>query len=144
MTIKIGINGMGRIGRAVARRARSFGMKIHYHNRSKLNQDLEAGATYHDNIKSLFSVSDILSINCPATKETKNIINKDTLLPLGLVIVICTGLLWISNELNAINYKLTNLTEKLEDQWTKRDMENWGLKLKLENPEITIPEIKNR
>ena len=76
---KLGILGMGRIGRAVAKRAKAFGMKIHYHNRSKLDQDLEAGATYHDNIKSLFSISDILSINCSATKETKKIINKKTL-----------------------------------------------------------------
>ena len=76
---KLGILGMGRIGRAVAKRAKAFGMEIHYHNRSKLNQDLEAGATYHDNIQSLFSTSDILSINCPVSKETKKIINKKTL-----------------------------------------------------------------
>jgi len=76
---RLGILGMGRIGSAVAKRARSFGMEIHYHNRSKLNQDLELGAIYHDNIQSLFSISDILSINCPATKETKKIINKKTL-----------------------------------------------------------------
>ncbi len=76
---RLGILGMGRIGRAVAKRAKAFGMEIHYHNRSKLNQDLEAGATYHDNIQSLFSTSDILSINCPVTKETKKIINKKTL-----------------------------------------------------------------
>ena len=76
---RLGILGMGRIGRAVAKRAKAFGMQIHYHNRSKLNQNLEAGAIYHDNIRSLFSISDILSINCPATKETKKIINKKTL-----------------------------------------------------------------
>ena len=76
---RLGILGMGRIGRAVAKRAKAFGMEIHYHNRSKLNRDLEAGAIYHENIQSLFSICDILSINCPATKETKNIINKKTL-----------------------------------------------------------------
>jgi glyoxylate reductase len=76
---RLGILGMGRVGRAVAKRAKAFGMEIHYHNRSKLNQDLEAGATYHENIQSLFSICDILSINCPVTKETKNIINKKTL-----------------------------------------------------------------
>ena len=76
---KLGILGMGRIGRAVAKRAKAFGMEIHYHNRSKLNQDLEAGAIYHDNIQSLFSTSDILSINCLVSKETKKIINKKTL-----------------------------------------------------------------
>ena len=85
---RLGILGMGRIGRAVALRAKSFGMKIHYHNRSRLKSDLEVGATYHDNIQSLFSVSDILSINCPVTSETKNIINKETLefFPKGAII----------------------------------------------------------
>ena len=85
---RLGILGMGRIGRAVALRAKPFGMKIHYHNRSRLKPDLEAGATYHDNIQSLFSVSDILSINCPVTSETKNIINKETLefFPKGAII----------------------------------------------------------
>ncbi len=76
---RLGILGMGRIGRAVAKRARSFGMKIHYHNRKKLSPNLELKAAYHKSIKSLFSVSDILSINCPATKQTKDIINKQTL-----------------------------------------------------------------
>ena len=76
---KLGILGMGRIGRAVAKRAKAFGMLIHYHNRSRLNKELEAGAIYHENIKSLFSTCDILSINCPATKETAKIINKETL-----------------------------------------------------------------
>jgi glyoxylate reductase len=85
---RLGILGMGRIGGAVAKRAKAFGMKIHYHNRSKLKSSLEEGAIYHNNIKSLFSVSDILSINCPATKETKNIINKETLdfFPAGAII----------------------------------------------------------
>ena len=85
---RLGILGMGRIGRAVARLSKPFGMKIHYHNRSKLKSELEDGAIYHDNIKSLFSVSDILAINCPATKETVNIINKKTLeyFPKGAII----------------------------------------------------------
>ncbi len=76
---RLGILGMGRIGRAVAQRARGFGMEIHYHNRSKLSPDLELGATYHDNIKSLFSESDFLSINCPATAETTNLLNEETI-----------------------------------------------------------------
>jgi|TARA_B110000305_G_scaffold216832_1_gene255684 lactate dehydrogenase-like 2-hydroxyacid dehydrogenase len=85
---RLGILGMGRIGRAVARLSRPFGMKIHYHNRSKLIPELEEGAIYHEDIKSLFSVSDILAINCPATEETVNIINKETLeyFPTGAII----------------------------------------------------------
>ncbi len=85
---RLGILGMGRIGRAVAKLARAFGMIIHYHNRSKLSPELEMGATYHDSIKSLFSISDFLSINCLATKETENIINAETLeyFPAGAII----------------------------------------------------------
>ena len=76
---KLGILGMGRIGRAVAKRAKGFGMKIHYHNRSKLSTNLEDGAIYHKDIKSLFGESEFLSINCPATPDTLKIINKQTL-----------------------------------------------------------------
>ncbi|MBI04690.1 MAG: D-glycerate dehydrogenase [Pelagibacteraceae bacterium] len=85
---RLGILGMGRIGRALAKIAKSFGMKIHYRNRSKLSPELEDGAIFHDSIKSLFSVSDILSICCPATQETKDIINKETLeyFPTGAII----------------------------------------------------------
>ena len=85
---RLGILGMGRIGRALAKLAKSFGMEIHYRNRSRLNPELEMGAKYHENIKSLFSVSDVLSICCPATKETQDIINKETLeyFPTGSII----------------------------------------------------------
>ena len=76
---RLGILGMGRIGRAVAKRAKAFGMEIHYHNRSKLSSDLEDGAIYHDTLKGLFEQSEFLSINCPATPETTKIINKETL-----------------------------------------------------------------
>ena len=76
---RLGILGMGRIGRAVAKRAKGFGMEIHYHNRSKLSSDLEDGAIYHKNLKSLFEQSEFLSINCPATPETIKIINRESL-----------------------------------------------------------------
>ena len=76
---RLGILGMGRIGRAIADRARSFGMKIHYYNRSRLDKNLEKDAVYHKSLESLLSVSDFFSINCPATEETKNIINKNTI-----------------------------------------------------------------
>ena len=85
---RLGILGMGRIGQKIAKIAKSLGMIIHYHNRSKLSNDKENGATYHKDLKSLMSVSDVLSVCCPATKETTNLINKQTLeyLPTGAVV----------------------------------------------------------
>jgi len=85
---RLGILGMGRIGQKIATIAKSLGMIIHYHNRSKLSKEKEQGAIYHDSLKGLFEVSDVLSICCPATKETENLINKETLeyFPSGAVI----------------------------------------------------------
>ena len=85
----LGIFGMGRIGQAVAERAKSFGMKIHYYNRKKLTSNLENGAIYHESLKSLIKASDFFSINCPATEKTKKIINEKTLsyFPNGAVII---------------------------------------------------------
>tara|TARA_B100001029_G_C15061503_1_gene458916 strand:- start:365 stop:1318 length:954 start_codon:yes stop_codon:yes gene_type:complete len=85
---RLGILGMGRIGQKIANIAKSLGMIIHYHNRSQLSKDKEQGSIYHKDLKSLFSVSDVLSICCPATKETQNLINKDTIeyFPKGAII----------------------------------------------------------
>tara|TARA_Y100000590_G_scaffold395007_1_gene474621 strand:+ start:88 stop:1041 length:954 start_codon:yes stop_codon:yes gene_type:complete len=85
---RLGILGMGRIGQKIAKIAKSLGMIIHYHNRSKLNDDKEQGATYHDKLIDLLKVSDVLSICCPASKETLDMINKETIeyLPKGAVV----------------------------------------------------------
>ena len=85
---KLGILGMGRIGRAVAKRARGFDMEIHYHNRKRLSPDLEHGAIYHEKINTLFQNSEFLSINCPGSKDTENLINEDSIqnFPDGVVI----------------------------------------------------------
>ena len=85
---RLGILGMGRIGQKIAKVAKSLGMIIHYHNRSKLNEDKEQGAIYHDTLKGLLSVSDVLSICCPASKETIDMINKETIeyLPKGAIV----------------------------------------------------------
>ena len=85
---RLGILGMGRIGQKIAHIARSLGMIIHYHNRSKLTDEKENGAIYHETLDGLLSVSDVLSVCCPASKETINLINKDALekLPQGAVV----------------------------------------------------------
>ena len=86
---RLGIFGMGRIGRAVARRARGFDMEIHYNNRSRLAPELEDGAVWHDTSESLLAVSELLSINAPSSQETRKFLNAEriALLPDGAVVV---------------------------------------------------------
>lgn len=86
---RLGIIGMGRVGRAFAAKARGFDMDIHYYNRSELSADQAMGATYHDSIESLLGVADFLSLHCPATPETTDLMNAErfALLPQGAVIV---------------------------------------------------------
>jgi len=72
---RLGILGMGRVGQVVARRARGFGMKIHYHNRKRLDANQEQGAIYHSTIEELVSEIDVLSINCPASENTRGLLN---------------------------------------------------------------------
>ena len=75
----LGIIGMGRIGQIVADRARAFKMKIVYYNRNKLSNDLEKDATYYPDLKSMLPNCDYISLHTPATPETKNIINLESL-----------------------------------------------------------------
>ena len=75
----LGIIGMGRIGQIVADRARAFKMKVIYFNRNKLPKDFEKDATYYSDLKSMLPYCDYISLHTPATPETKNIINSETL-----------------------------------------------------------------
>ena len=75
----LGIVGMGRVGQVMAKRARGFDMQVHYYNRNRLPAEQEMGAQYHSTIESLLPVAQFLSLHCPATPETTNVINSDTL-----------------------------------------------------------------
>ena len=85
----LGIIGMGRIGRMAAKCAKAFGMKIIYYNRNKLSDDLEDGAKYFSDIKTMLPECDFVSIHTPATAETKHILNSSTisLLPKHAVVI---------------------------------------------------------
>ncbi|MGO4915704.1 2-hydroxyacid dehydrogenase [Pseudogemmobacter sp. W21_MBD1_M6] len=86
---RFGVLGMGRVGQVTAERARGFGMTVHYHNRSRLAPHLEKGAVFHDTVEGLMAVSDVLSLHCPSTPDTLDVINARTLalLPEGAVLV---------------------------------------------------------
>ena len=73
----LGILGLGRIGRAIARRAKTFGLQIHYHNRRRLHPDIEAelGATWWESLDQMLARIDILSINVPHTPSTFHLMN---------------------------------------------------------------------
>ncbi len=85
----LGIIGMGRIGRMAAKSAKAFGMKIFYYNRNKLSEDLEDGAKYFSDIKTMLPECDFVTIHTPATAETKHILNSSTinLLPKHAVVI---------------------------------------------------------
>lgn len=74
---RIGIIGMGRIGTAVARRAKAFGLSIHYHNRKRVNPatENELEATYWDSLDQMLARVDIVSVNCPSTPATFHLLS---------------------------------------------------------------------
>ena len=74
---RLGIVGMGRIGQALARRARAFGMQVHYHNRKPVSERIieELGATWWDDLDQMLARMDVISLNCPATRETHHLLS---------------------------------------------------------------------
>lgn len=86
---RLGIVGMGRVGRVIAKRARGFDMKIHYYNRRRLYGDDEHGAVFHETLEGLLPHCDFLALSAPATPETVGMINADrlALLPDGAIVV---------------------------------------------------------
>jgi lactate dehydrogenase-like 2-hydroxyacid dehydrogenase len=86
---RFGVIGMGRVGRVAAQRARGFDMDIHYYNRSKLSPTLEKGAHFHAAVDDLLANADVLSIHCPATDETRGLLNAERIarMPDGAIVV---------------------------------------------------------
>ncbi|MGD9799196.1 MAG: 2-hydroxyacid dehydrogenase [Parvularculaceae bacterium] len=78
---KLGIIGLGRVGEAVARRARAFGLSIHYHNRKPINPHIEEelDATFWPDLDEMLPRMDIVSINCPATPQTRHLLSRERL-----------------------------------------------------------------
>jgi lactate dehydrogenase-like 2-hydroxyacid dehydrogenase len=86
---RLGIVGMGRVGRVAARRARGFDMLIHYHDVRRLPPDQEQGAIFHPTPEDLMPHCDFLSFHCVATPETRKMLNAEriALLPTGAIVV---------------------------------------------------------
>ncbi len=86
---KLGIFGFGKIGRALAQRARGFDMEIHYHDIVRAKPEDEKGAIFHDTLDSLLSVSEFFSINAPSLPSTRYFFNKSAIekMPQGAVVV---------------------------------------------------------
>jgi lactate dehydrogenase-like 2-hydroxyacid dehydrogenase len=86
---KLGIYGFGKIGQALAQRARGFDMEIHYHDIVRQPAEKEQGAIFHDTLDSLLAVSEFFSINAPSTPETRYFFNSATIekLPQGAIVV---------------------------------------------------------
>lgn len=86
---RMGILGMGRIGQTIARRARGFDMQVHYHNRSRLAPELEAGALYHAALPDLLARSDILVLAAPSSATTRGIVGPEAIraLPQDAIVV---------------------------------------------------------
>ncbi len=78
---KLGIVGMGRIGQAIARRARAFGLEVHYHNRNRVSAAIEEelGALWWEDLDAMLSAMDIISINCPKTPQTHHLLSRERL-----------------------------------------------------------------
>ena len=86
---RLGIFGMGRIGREVARMARAFDMQVHYRDRARLPEDLDQGAIFHDSDKSFLAECQVLSLNAPGGPSTRHWLNAEriALLPKGAIVV---------------------------------------------------------
>lgn len=99
---RLGIFGMGRIGRSVAARARAFGMEIHYHNRSRLTPELECGALYRPTLDDLLADADVLMVAAPGAPQLKGVLDRARLAklpPRAVVINISRGDLIVDDAL---------------------------------------------
>jgi lactate dehydrogenase-like 2-hydroxyacid dehydrogenase len=85
----LGVIGMGRVGQVTARRARGFEMRIHYHNRRRVPAEIEQGAVYHERLETLLAACDVLSLHCPATPATRDLLDAERirLLRPGVIVV---------------------------------------------------------
>jgi len=124
---RLGIVGMGRIGQALAKRARGFGLAVHYHNRNRVPEEIEdeLEAVYWDSLDQMLSRMDIVSVNCPHTPATYHLLNAQRLALLQPhAVLVNTSRGEIVDE--------TALAELLE----RRDIAGAGLDVHEHEPEI--------
>ncbi len=78
---KLGIIGLGRVGQAIATRAKGFGLEVHYHSRERINphRETELNATWWENLDAMMAEMDIISVNCPLTPQTHHLLSADRL-----------------------------------------------------------------
>ena len=130
---RLGIVGMGRIGQAVARRAKGFNMSIHYHNRNRLHYDIEESleATWWSNLQDMIPRMDIISLNCPLTKSTNKIFGKKELS-------------LMQNHAYIVNTSRGEVIDetKLIDVLSKKEIAGAGLDV-YENEPIINPKLKS-
>tara|TARA_B110000285_G_scaffold231286_1_gene299655 strand:- start:235 stop:1203 length:969 start_codon:yes stop_codon:yes gene_type:complete len=129
----LGIIGMGRIGKIVSERAKGFGMKIIYYNRKKVSTDIEAGAKYYASVNKMMPDCDYISIHCPATAETKHILNKEAigLLPNHAIVINTSRGITVdddaliealkNNKIYAAGLDVFNNEPKLDERYLKLD-----------------------
>ena len=140
---RLGIIGMGSIGQAVARRAKGFGLNIHYHNRNKLPDIIEDSldATYWEDLDQMLPKMDILSINCPSTSETFHLLSRERLSSLQAhAYIINTSRGDIVNEKHLIEFLMINKKSK----YATDVLANEVIENKIDNPIINFAKINNQ
>jgi formate dehydrogenase len=119
--MQVGTVGAGRIGLAVLRRLKPFGVKLHYVERHRLSSEIEAelGLTYHDSVDKMIPVCDVITLNCPLHKESENLFNRERIAKMkrGAILVNCARGLLVDRDAVAEALKNGHIAGYAGDVW---------------------------